>query len=192
MPLYYPKKLLSGSWGTGKESAGVLVPHASHRIALFLVPVEPDRALSAEQERQCFDELIRLGWISEGAQLGPAANAVVEGGFQRFRVDRPQRPVLYGNRLGGFRAACPNCGASVAANLGEVIEQWRTEGDRDSACLSCGHRCSLEGWNFSPRAAPGRWALVFSQVGSVSLAPEAREKLEALVGCALHEVVSRG
>ena len=118
MPLYYPKKLLSGSWGTGKESAGVLVPHASHRIALFLVPVEPDRALSAEQERQCFDELIRLGWISEGAQLGPAANAVVEGGFQRFRVDRPQRPVLYGNRLGGVSGRMPELWASVAANLG--------------------------------------------------------------------------
>lgn len=168
------------------------MPLASHRISVFVVPKDPEQVLSGAQEEALLAELERRHWLSERGQAGEQSEDVIEGGFQRLRVDRPGRPVLYGNRLGGFRARCPSCGASVAAELGAVLEVWREQGHRESACRACGSRFLLEEWEYAPHASPGRWALVFSRAGSPSLKSTAREALEEWLGFPVVEVVSRG
>ena len=125
-------------------------------------------------------------------QAGPNAEFLVRGGFRRFRVDRPQRPVLYGNRLGGFRAECPACGGNVAGSLGAILDQWRRGEGRASPCEHCGEIHLFESWRYSPSAAPGRWALFVTQVESPELTPEGLGFLESQLGMSLTQVVSRG
>ena len=187
-----PKKQVSGSRGLGISGVGGHVPLVSHRIAVFLVPKNPDQDLPRELEQALLTELVHMNWVSEEGRAGQASNELIEGGFQRFRVDRPGQPVLYGNRLGGFRAKCPSCGVSVAGSLGGVIERWREQGDRRSSCTSCRERFLLEEWDYAPFAAPGKWALVFTRAEAPAIREEAKECVERWLGFPVVEVVSRG
>lgn len=168
------------------------MPHASHRISLFLVPRDPEHELSDAHLAHLRETLVAERVLDEQGAAAEHSGNLVEGGFSRFRFDRPPWPVVYGNRLGGYRAQCPHCGASLAKSMESGLRRWRGGEGRDVDCDACLKSTSLEGLIFYPPAAPGRWALVFSRAESSELKNGALVHLEALCGAQLQTIVVRG
>jgi hypothetical protein len=168
------------------------VPHASHKLSLFLVPSDPDWVPDSTAQDRILDLLIEKKAIDREFRASDGAGLWIEGGFYRFRFDRPPSPVMYGNRQGGYRVFCPSCGANLAADVGAVLEQWSDGGGRQFACVACEQVTSLEEWRFQPEARPGRFALVFTQVEGIVLAREASEWLARVAGMEFVPVWSRG
>jgi hypothetical protein len=168
------------------------VPHASHRISLFIVPRDPEHQLSDTHLALLRETLVQERVLDDKGAAAENSESLVEGGFSRFRFDRPPWPVVYGNRLGGYRAQCPHCGASLAKSMESGLRRWRSGQGRDLDCESCLRSTSLEALTFYPPAAPGRWALVFSRAESNELKSGALDRLEALCGAQLQTIVVRG
>lgn len=168
------------------------MPHASHRLSLFLVPKNPDAVLSRAVGDSVNGLLRKEGVLAMDDRAGANAHAMVVGGFSRFRIDWPPDPVVYGNRLGGYRAECPQCGVSVVTAMVAGLRSWRKGEGRGFNCPNCQERTSLEAVNYAPPAAPGKWALVFSRTESSEVQPDLLQKLESLCGSELLAIWIRG
>jgi hypothetical protein len=117
---------------------------------------------------------------------------MVVGGFSRFRIDWPLEPVVYGNRLGGYRAQCPQCGFSLVRAMVAGLRSWRKGEGREFDCPNCRERTSLEAINYAPPAAPAKWALVFSRTESSDVQQDLLQKLESLCESELLAIWIRG
>ncbi|MCP4803954.1 MAG: hypothetical protein GY913_09025 [Proteobacteria bacterium] len=147
----------------------------SRRLNVLLVPEDPDRMAPDG----LMDALGELGLHTRGGP-GPRADELLPGGFKLLRVDHPGRAYLYGNRQGGFHALCPQTGANIVPLLGRAITAWQHGGARTLDC-SCGDQHDLNGLDYRPPAAIGRFAIEARDVAGLSLGP-ARAEIEALVG----------
>jgi len=168
------------------------MPQASHRLSLFLVPRNPDEALSELCAHQLVEGLRAEKVLVADDRAGPNAEDIVVGGFVRFRIDRPPSPVVYGNRLGGYRARCPHCGFNMVNAIEVGLRRWRTGDGRTLHCPDCLAATSLEGLDYAPPAAPGHWALVFSRAESSEIQKPWLQKLESMCGVELFPVWIRG
>ena len=168
------------------------MPHASHRISLFIVPRDPEHELGDVRVAQLRETLCEEGILDAQGQAGEHSDRFVEGGFARFRFDRPPWPVVYGNRLGGYRVQCPHCDANMVTSLDLGLRRWRGGEGRGVACESCSREVCIEDLCFKPPAAPGRWAFVFSRAESSGLKSGVLERLELLCGAQLQTIVVRG
>ncbi len=167
------------------------MPHAVHRLNLYLVPDDPDRVPAEDLVDGALCELTRRQ-VLVGGRPGPRADALIEGGFRLLRVDRPGRPVLYGNRLGGYRARCPRCAINLVPGLGPALASWRAGGGRDVRCPGCDVVIPLEGVRYAPDAAPGRFAIELLDVQQLRPRPSAEALLKRALDGGFVVVGSRG
>jgi hypothetical protein len=175
-----------------EDPHGAKMPHPSHHIAIFLVPTNPEHLLSDEDATQLFSELTEQQVVDEDGWAGEAAPRWIQGGFGRLRLDRPTGPVVYGNRQGGYRAQCPSCKANLVKVLGLGLSGWRSGAGRGFSCPKCHRPTALEDLVYSPKAAPGRWALVFSRAEAAEVEEEALAWLNSQLSTDFHTIVSRG
>ncbi len=138
------------------------MPHPSHRLDLQLVPRGEG---AAERVRQGLASLVERGVLTAEGLAGAEAGWLVDGGFARVRADAGDRPRLWANQQGGFRAACPSCGASVVRELQRAV---RAEGAPVS-CGICGWTGEIDAVAFRPAAAWGTSALVVHDAQSAWL-----------------------
>ena len=171
---------------------GANVPHASHIISLVVLPEDPDHVLEEGAQEGLLEHSVASGLVDGDLRSGAHASEWIVGGFVRMHVDKPQKPVVYGNRVGGYRVQCPHCGANMVNALSVALEGWRTGAGRAAVCGSCLKREKIEELVFLPPAAPARWALVFRRVESTTLEPGCIEQLSAWVGAPLRCIVTRG
>jgi hypothetical protein len=164
------------------------VPLPSRRLDLLIVPLPPDRADALDAARALFDAWVAAGAIAADGEPGARAEALIEGGFGRARVDHPPGPALYGNRVGGFRATCPACGENVVPALNAAVAAWRAGGAPALECGACGRISPLEAVHTAPPAAPGRAALVLADASAAALSDEALAAVAEVIGA--HRVVA--
>lgn len=166
----------------------------SHRLDLLILPRQPDRAPDAAAFAALID-----GWSARGCVApspgrigaGPAAEALLPGGFSALRLDLPARPALYANEQGGFRVPCPGCDAPLARALGPAFEGWRSGGPRRIACGACGRSQDLYAVEAVPPVGIALGAVIFMDVGGIELRPEALAALEATLGPAPRALLRR-
>jgi hypothetical protein len=140
------------------------------RLDLVLLPEGPDVQVDGPA---VLDRLRRAGVVMEDGRAGPAASRLVDGGFVRAWVESDDlRGRFYGNQIGGFRVACPTCGASVAEEFGRTLEAWRRGGPRWMACHRCAAGSDLANLRFAPAAGFGRAVLRLADVGRAALTEE--------------------
>lgn|GEM_PF-1857941 len=171
---------------------GANVPHASHIISLVVLPEDPEHVLGENGRADLLGHSVESGLVDSDMHAGPHANEWIRGGFARMHLDRPERPVLYGNRVGGYRVQCPHCGANMVRALSVALEDWRSGGTRTAQCGVCEHKELIEKLVFLPPAAPARWALVFRRSESADLEPGCLAQLSMWVGVPLRSIVTRG
>ena len=153
------------------------MPHASHRIDLLVLPVDPNQPL----DESAVAELLSIWGVDDRGRPGDPEQ-LMSGGCKRVWVDRPQRMWLYGNQSGGFHVRCPETGESIARDFGVAHRAWKTGGPRAMVCPSCGSTHPLEYVQFVPPAAFARWAVVFSDASSAVLSPDTVGHIEDALG----------
>lgn len=156
------------------------MPRPTHRLNLYVVPDDPDRALD-ELRLAAAVERLRAEGVLSGWGPGAAADRLVPGGFRRLRIDRPAQACLYGNRQGGFHARCPSCGDHLARALGPALAQWRAGRPRLVAC-GCGVSTDIAALDFAPPAAVGQFAVEIRDVQTTELAPDGKPWLASGIG----------
>ena len=152
----------------------------THRLNLYLVPqggtADPEALLSALAD-----------WgVLAGMKPGPRAEEFVDGGFALLRVDRPGRELLYGNRQGGFRVRCPDCGANLVAAFSEARAK-----DAEVTCDACGGTRDHRALTFLPDVAFGELAVELRDVGAPSLTAHGEQVVRRHLG-AFSTIGSRG
>lgn len=162
------------------------MPHASHRLDLALLPVDPELAAPRAALDALRDRWRARGWLD---QDGPGPVPLIAGGFRRFWLDDPGRVALWANQQGGFQVRCPTTGANAAMDFTRGVEAWRRGAPRRAIC-ACGEVHPLEDFTLRPPGGFARFALVFADVGSLDLDPAARAELSSAVG-PLRDVVRR-
>lgn len=157
------------------------MPHASHRLDLLRVPAD----LDAPPDQEAWQRLL-AAWRADGRLAGSGSgrdgDGLIQGGFRRLWLDDPGRLTLYANQQGGFRVSCPRGGANLAAEFSAALQRWREGADRGLPCPACGAWHALEAIPLSPPGAFARWAVVFSDVGSLELREDAEQALIAALG----------
>ena len=153
------------------------MPHASHRIDLLVLPIDPEQSLP---EAQIGRLLADWGVDDRGQMI--QSTILLEGGCKRVWVDRPGRVWLYGNQSGGFRVQCPETGQNIAREFGVAHRAWKGGGPRSMQCPSCGEVHPLERVDFVPPAAFASWALVFSDAGSSTLSAAVLTQIDRALG----------
>ena len=153
------------------------MPHASHRIDLLVLPVDPDQPINEGAVAGLFEV-----WGLDERGRCRAMDQLIEGGCGRIWIDRPSRVWLYGNQSGGFRVHCPVTKENIAGPFGVAHRTWKNGGSRTMQCPSCGDVHRLEDVIFRPPAAFARWALVFSNAASVVLPPSTSAQINAALG----------
>jgi hypothetical protein len=150
----------------------------THRLDLLLVPAL-ERPI--EHGEVWLSAQVASGVCKANGSPGPAAEALVPGGFARLYLDRPTQPTLYANRLGGFRVRCPAAGTPIVEAFSRAVGAWRRGGPLALDCPACGGRHLLDEVDIQPPAAFGPWAVVASDVQGGSFGAEglaaAREAL---------------
>ena len=159
-----------------------LVPRASHRLDLLLVPDEPERVPDAAAFAEICERWREEGVLGEGGRGGPRAAALVEGGFSRLSLDLPGRVGFYANQLGGFRVRCPETGEPIVPAFNLAMADLRRGGPRSLHCPSCGQRHALEGLAFLPEAAFARGALILADAGGAVVQPLLAEGAGQVMG----------
>ena len=152
------------------------MPHASHRLDLLVVPINPHEPLDEGVTARLFDE-----WGLDGGGRCENMERFIEGGCNRIWMDRPGRLWLYGNQLGGFRVRCPDTNTLISSEFGRAHRAWKAGAERVLAC-PCGSDHGLDACIFSPPAAFATWAVVFSDIGGTALTPLGESSLHAAVG----------
>lgn len=135
--------------------------------------------LSRDPDTDAFDAL-RARWRAEG-RLG-SRDGLVLGGYRRLWLDAPGRLLLYANQQGGYYVRCPETGGNIATAFTFAVESWRHGGARSMECPRCGQTHALEAVTLSPPGAFARGAVVFTDVGSLTLAEGVREQLRDVLG----------
>ena len=171
--------------GTGSRCVHIgyreTMPHASHRLDLYLVPMKPAENLASALDDLWVSLVLEqvidaLGWA------GPAASSWVLGGFGRMRIDRFDQPRIFANQQGGYRVHCPQCGASAVRSLQLATQNGRHE----AKCDNCGTTTGLNDLEYAPPAAFGRFAVVFTEAEDANPTPGALAALlSALCPCRL-------
>jgi hypothetical protein len=159
----------------------------THRLDLLLLPEHIDQDVDPVAFAFIADGWIGGGLLAHrpgGLGPGPAANALLPGGFAALRLDRPGATTLYANEQGGFRAPCPRCGAPLAGPLSAAVEAWRRGGPRALTCPRCGWAGDLSAIQGQPPFGIARAAVIFADVGGVELSSLGQEALAALLGAA--------
>jgi hypothetical protein len=118
------------------------MPRPTSRLDLFFVP--DDRSSGAVDAARALVE--RWDPVPAGARAA--------------RLDDPGALVLYANRVGGFRATCGRCGASVAAALRPFAE---------TPCGGCGAQLPFDEVVCRPEACIGRAAAVLVDVDTATV-----------------------
>jgi hypothetical protein len=156
------------------------LPKPSSRLDLLVVPADPDHVAPVDVVR----DLGRArGWWDDDGAPGPAADALVAGGFRAARLEVLDRARLFANQQGGFAVACPACGAPVVRAFEAAVRGWRdATGPRALACPACGAVTALEALAFRPDAAFARTVLHLADVGAAEVRPDAREAIAAAWG----------
>ena len=154
------------------------MPHASHRLDLVLLPVDPE----AEPDRPAFADFANR-WS------GRLEQAIV-GGARGLRLDDPGRVSLYANQQGGFRVRCPRSGENLASAFSAAVERWRSGAPRAMCCPACGEEHALEEITLIPPGGFARFAVVFVDAATLNLEPEPRAELESALG-PLREIARR-
>ncbi|MFT4624105.1 MAG: hypothetical protein ACI8PZ_002764 [Myxococcota bacterium] len=154
------------------------MPRPGRRLDLIVVPQPPTRQ---PDPHPVLDSWRERGWVRPDGTPG-APDRLITGDFARVQVDRPGRMTLYANRQGGFRVACPSCGANLVPPFMAAITSWRAGGPRECACSACTRSHPLETLDFKPAAAFGMCAVVFFDVGSAALLPAAVAELTEAIG----------
>lgn len=154
------------------------MPRPTHRLDLLLVPVD----LPIERGEAVLQSLVSSGVVDAEGRPGVAAASLGLGGFARVRLDRPERPTLYANRLGGFRVRCPIDGGFVVADFARAVSAWRAGGPATLSCPACGGVHPFDALGFEPPAAFGPWAL---EVADVAQQPDAGSRVWQQVLAAL-------
>lgn len=157
------------------------MPHASHRLDLLLVPDDPERALDLDALAALFQIWQSAGALQNGAP-GPERDRIIEGGFVRMSVDRPGRVALYANQQGGFRVWCPATRQGLAMAFSKAVERWRAGEPRSLRCPACGALHPLEALVLEPPGAFASGALVFADVGTAEIQPDAMRALTDALG----------
>jgi hypothetical protein len=162
------------------------MPRPSHRVDLLFVPDD----LAVVPDAHAFAAL-QSAWRAEGL-LGPGAavDGLVLGGFQRLWLDLPGRLTLYANQQGGYYVRCPVRGDNIVPAFSSAVSAWRAGGAFSLSCPACGDDHPLNTVTLSPPGVFGWGAVVFSDVGSLSLADGVRDSLARVLGES-HEVIRR-
>ena len=156
------------------------MPRASGRLDVHLCAAPPDRAVDAGPLQAL---AIASGWWAQDGSPGPAAAALLPGGFRAVSVVRHARAALVANHQGGFRVRCPSCGASVVAAFQAAYAAWRDQGRVEPVrCDACGAVAALEALDFQPAAAFTRLEVVLQDAGSIQPDPAALAELTACAG----------
>lgn len=153
----------------------------SHRLDLCIVPEDPE-----SYPRDAMAALIAhwavRGIVNSAGWAESNANALVEGGFRRLRIDDPGRVVLYANQMGGFRVACPKREGNIVAAFRRALVASRKGEPRLLDCPACGNSHPLEALDYAPAAAFGRVCLVVSDVNDAHLTAEAVAEVSDRLG----------
>lgn len=144
-------------------------PHATRRLNLVLVPGDWDRPPRSGALEHLQALLEAKGYILSDGRAGPRAPELISGSFALFRVDRPLRYGVYGNRVGGFHVRCPACAADIPKPWGKAVEGLRAQGEWVLQCPACQVDIGPAGALTIPEARVARFALEFRDVGSADL-----------------------
>lgn len=134
-------------------------------LQVFVVPTGPGDP----------DDLVRA-WLTSGHLApdgvpGALASGLVDGGFERWRVDRRGGAALWANRQGGFTVRCPDTDEPVVRAF--VAEWERHRGSAgplpELACPACGGRHPLDALTFRPPARFAPWALALVRAASAEV-----------------------
>ena len=157
------------------------MPYPTHRIDLVVLSVEPEFCIPETALRDLQRTWEAAGLVV-GDRAGDDASGLVADGFARLWLDQPARMMLYANQQGGFRVTCPGNGENIAAEFGAALVRWRAGAPRSVRCPACGEVHPLEGCVLAPPGAFASSAIVFSDVGGVTLTRRARADLKAAIG----------
>jgi hypothetical protein len=147
-------------------------PRPGHHLDLSLVlpaPIADPAALDAALR-------------AAGLAADPAPGRAVPGGYRAVRLDRPAAPTLYANRQGGFRVACPACGANLVPAFSAAMARWREGGPFAVGCAACGQAGPLDAVVFRPPAAFGAAAVVLVDAGAPALTGWGEHAFRELLG----------
>jgi hypothetical protein len=155
----------------------------SHRLDLVLVPTAIDAPIARAD--QLVDRLRGEGVIGVRSEPGPRAEFWATS-FASVRIEDPGRIVLWANRQGGFRVACPATGDLIGSAFEAALTAWRTTGGSpDEAtfrCPSCREAHALPAVTAAPSIAFGPWGIVTASIGDPELAPSAWAWVAETVG----------
>ncbi len=162
------------------------MPRPSHRVDLLFLSAD----LTHAPDAAAFDAL-KLAWAAEG-RIGPGADpdGIVQGGFRRLWLDLPGRLTLYANQQGGYYVRCPVGGQSIVLAFSESVQGWRRGGAFSLTCPACGSEHPLDAVTLAPPGGFALGAVVLSNVGSLELAADVRQRLVPVLG-EIREVVRR-
>lgn len=138
----------------------------SRRVDVHLCPTDPDAPRPA-----AVDDVI-AAWRASGVLdahggPGPAADALVPGGFARVWVDDPGRSTLIANHQGGFYASTPE-GAAIQSAAFHAAARAHREGGPRTITVD-GRTWPLEALEYRPPAAWARWSIVLGDAAAITL-----------------------
>jgi DNA-directed RNA polymerase subunit RPC12/RpoP len=163
------------------------MPRTSHRLDLFVMPA--DLADPPQGWNAGWDVGLQAGWWEASGKPGPAADALVEGGYVRARLETHDGVRMISNQQGGFQVRCPSCRSPMARPFGDAVTAWRGGAERAVTCPTCGTRSPLEAVDCRPAVGFARGWLHLADVGRFGLG-EAAAALEQVWG-PLHVVGRR-
>ena len=161
------------------------MPRASHRVDLLLVPDDLQRIPCAEAFA-----VVKQMWTAAGLLEPASGSGLVQGGFRRLWLDLPDRLWLYANHQGGYHVRCPQSGGNLAAIFSAAVQDWRHGGEFALRCPCCDRSHALDAIILAPPGAFARGAVIFSDVGSLTLADGVLEALQPVLG-ECREIVRR-
>ena len=156
------------------------VPLNRSRVDVILVPMDVDLQVTPKEWSAAL-----LRWQASGLVIADCPTSqLVEGGAQGIRLDRPARPVVYGNQLGGFRVFCPQCRSGLAREFASAMEAARLADPLkvEITCPSCGLGMPLTTVQARPPIRIGRCAVILIDVVGVTLTDEGRAAIRSLLG----------
>ena len=152
------------------------MPHPTHRLDLLLVPT--DLARGPERVSAAFEDLVAREVVASDGTPGVHGSWLVARGFGRVRADQRDRPGLYANQQGGFRASCPSCSDNAVPALHRALGRSEVE----VQCGPCGWVGHVSELDYRPAAAWGQAALAIHDAGEAQLTPQARGWLDEALG----------
>jgi hypothetical protein len=165
----------------------------SQILNLFLVSSDPDFFPTKEAQEALLERLSVEKLADVLGDVVGSGERLIDGGVAHVRLDIPKTPVVWGNRSGGFKVSCADCGGPMVREFNEGLAAWKAGSEsRRVSCVSCGQEAMLENLRFRPVAALGRIAIAFRDTGGTQITPMCRDMAEQLLGEDFLVVLSRG